>query len=173
MPQAIGTRPRIVLMLVIPLWRDVHFYCIHRLIHWGKLYDWVHELHHRNVNPGPWSGLAMHPVESIFYFSSVVLLWVVPAHPFHVLFLLQNMAFSASHGHAGFDRLGDDEHGLNTEVYMHYLHHKYFEVNYGSLGLVPIDQWFGTDHDGTPEADARMNARMMKLAEKRAAKIKS
>lgn len=51
-----------------------------------------------------------------------------------------------------------EEKGMQTHAYTHYLHHKYFEVNYGE-GLVPIDHWMGTWHDGSPEADARMEAR--------------
>ena len=54
-----------LLMLAVPFWRNFHFYCIHRLIHWKPLYDWVHYVHHKNVNVGPWSGLAMHPVEHL------------------------------------------------------------------------------------------------------------
>src|SRR5690349_15266192 len=51
----------------IPFWREFHFYWTHRLIHWKPLYKHVHYLHHKNVNPGPWSGLAMHPVEHVIY----------------------------------------------------------------------------------------------------------
>ena len=47
----------------------------------------------------------------------------------------------------------------------HYLHHKYFEVNYGD-GLIPFDKWFGTWHDGSSEGDARMNARYEKRKER-------
>jgi sterol desaturase/sphingolipid hydroxylase (fatty acid hydroxylase superfamily) len=57
-----------LLMLAIPLLREVHFYCVHRLLHVPVLYRTVHRLHHNNVNPGPWSGLAMHPVEHLLYF---------------------------------------------------------------------------------------------------------
>ena len=60
-----------VLLLLIPLFRELHFYAVHRLIHWPPLYHAVHKLHHNNVNPGPWSGLAMHPVEHLLYFSGV------------------------------------------------------------------------------------------------------
>ena len=49
----------VALMLLIPFFREVHFYLIHRLIHWPPLYRSVHKLHHANVNPGPWSGLAI------------------------------------------------------------------------------------------------------------------
>ena len=66
------------LLLFIPVWREAHFYAIHRLIHWPPLYRNVHRLHHTNVNPGPWLGLSMHPVEHALYFSGVVLHWIVP-----------------------------------------------------------------------------------------------
>lgn len=36
--------------------------------------------------------------------------------------------------------------------------HKNFEVNYGD-GLIPLDRWFGTFHDGTKEGEALMQAR--------------
>ena len=53
----------VVLMALIPLIRDDHFYLTHRLLHWKPLYRCDHYLHHRNVNIGPWSGLSMHPIE--------------------------------------------------------------------------------------------------------------
>ncbi len=62
-------------------------------------------------------------------------------------------------GHFGFDKIEtSDDSVIDTESFDHYLHHKYFEVTYGS-GLVPFDHWFGTWHDGTPAADAAMQAR--------------
>jgi len=32
-------------------------------------------------------------------------------------------------------------------------------VNYGGDGLIPLDQWFGTWHNGSKEDEARMNER--------------
>ena len=62
-------------------------------------------------------------------------------------------------GHTGFDRLvvGEDA-SMDASYYAHYLHHKYFEVNYAD-GMVPLDKWFGSFHDGTPEAHEAMKAR--------------
>ena len=40
----------ILLFLLVPFWREFHFYFIHRLIHWGPLYKRVHYLHHYNIN---------------------------------------------------------------------------------------------------------------------------
>jgi sterol desaturase/sphingolipid hydroxylase (fatty acid hydroxylase superfamily) len=151
-----------LLMLAIPIWRDLHFYLIHRLIHWPPLYRTVHHLHHKNANPGPWSGLAMHPVEHVLYFSGVLIHWIIPSHPLHAIFHLQHLAFAPAQGHSGFDRVvikGDV--ALKTHDYYHYLHHKYFECNYGGDGSVPLDQWFGTFHDGSDEAEEAMNKRFL------------
>jgi hypothetical protein len=43
--------------------------------------------------------------------------------------------------------------------FAHYLHHKYFEVNYAD-GSLPLDRWFGSFHDGSPEAHALMKQRL-------------
>ena len=75
----------ITLFILMPIWNDFHFYRIHRLIHWKPLYRAAHYLHHRNVNVGPWSGLPMHPIEHVLYFTSWLVLLVVPAHPVHLL----------------------------------------------------------------------------------------
>jgi sterol desaturase/sphingolipid hydroxylase (fatty acid hydroxylase superfamily) len=128
------------LFLVIPVFRDLHFYLIHRLIHAHALYHSVHKLHHNNVNPGPWSGLAMHPVEHLLYFSVVLIHWVVPSHPLHAIFNLTHAGLAPAPGHAGFDKvvLGKDS-TIDTHSYEHYLHHKFFECNYAD-GVIPLDK---------------------------------
>ncbi|WP_172330098.1 sterol desaturase family protein [Mangrovicoccus sp. HB161399] len=149
----------ILFMALIPIWREFHFYCIHRLIHWGPFYRWIHKLHHNNVNPGPWSSLSMHPVEHALYFSVVLIHVILPSHPLHALFSLHHAAFGSLIGHIGFDKVvTGDRAAMDTHAYSHYLHHKFFEVNYGD-GLVPLDRVFGTFHDGTPEGDRAMDAR--------------
>jgi sterol desaturase/sphingolipid hydroxylase (fatty acid hydroxylase superfamily) len=147
-------------MLFIPVFQETHFYVIHRLIHWPPLYRAVHSLHHENVNPGPWSGVAMHPVEHVLYFSGVFLHWILPSHPLHVLFHLQYTALSPTQGHCGFHKIElPGKIAICTEQYAHYLHHKYFEVNYGG-DIVPFDKLFGTFHDGSDEAQEALNRRM-------------
>lgn len=138
-------------LCAIPLWREFHFYWIHRLIHWRPLYRHVHYLHHKNINPGPWSGMAMHPVEHLFYFSVVLIHFVVPSHPLHFLFNSQHTALTPAGGHHGFEGplLGGK---LPTGSYFHYLHHRYFECNYGEATL-PLDRWFGTFRDGLPQGE--------------------
>lgn len=150
----------IALLLLGQLWAALHFYLIHRLIHVGPLYHLIHKLHHKNVNPGPWSGLSMHPLEHILYFSSVLIHFIVPSHPLHAMFQLMAKALAPARGHLGFHGIvTDNGKYIETDDYLHYLHHKYFEVNYGDQ-VIPLDEWFGTAHDGSLEADEAMFKRI-------------
>lgn len=154
----------VALFFLVPLVHEVGFYCAHRLLHWPPLYRVAHRLHHRNVNPIPWSGLSMHPIEHLIYFASVLVFFVVPGHPVHMINLASRLGLAPAQGHTGFDRVvvGDDS-AVNTSYYAHYLHHRYHEVNYAD-GMVPLDKWFGSFHDGSPEADEAMKARRKRRA---------
>ena len=148
-----------LLFLLTPIWISFHFYWIHRLLHWPPLYKLAHGLHHRNINVGPWSGLSMHPIEHLLFFSSILIHLVVPAHPLHILFHMQHQSLTAATSHTGFENLlVKDEKSLALGTFHHQLHHRYFEVNYGNLQM-PWDKWFGSFHDGTAEAHERMKHR--------------
>lgn len=137
----------------------VQFYATHRLLHVDPIYRWAHSLHHRNVNTGPWSGISMHPLEHVLYFSLPFVFLVIPGSPFIATFCLVYLMISPSPSHSGFDRF---EISKTTSFrggnYFHNLHHRYFEVNYGML-LLPLDKWFGTFHDGSQEAHEQMKDR--------------
>ena len=148
----------LALGFVLPIWHELHFFCVHRLIHTPFLYKWVHSVHHNSVNPSPFSSLAMHPVEHILYFSSVLLHLVIPSNPILALYQMHFAGFGAMVGHIGYDKIEVGHGGFDTHAYSHYLHHKHFEVNYGD-GLMPLDKLFGTWHDGTQAAEAQMEAR--------------
>ena len=148
--------------LFIPIIHEVHFYCIHRLIHVPFLYKYVHSVHHHSVNPSPWSSLSMHPIEHLLYWSDSLIHLIVPSHPLLLLYHLHVTGTGAVVGHVGFDKIvtGNDS-GIDTHAFTHYLHHKYFEVNY-SEGNIPLDKWFCTWHDGTAQGEASMDARFQK-----------
>lgn len=161
----------LALSLLAPALHEVHFFCIHRLIHTPFLYKHVHSVHHNSINPSPWSSLSMHPVEHILYFGEIAWHFVIPSNPVVMLFNSHMVGFGAINGHIGFDKLEiTDETVLDSHAYTHYLHHKYFEVNYGADGLVPLDKWFGYWHDGSKEADEQMKARFRKKKERLKAK---
>ena len=145
--------------LLIPMIHELHFYCIHRLIHVPILYKWIHSVHHNSVNPSPWSSLSMHPVEHLLYWSDSLIHLILPSHPLLLLYHLHVTGTGAVVGHIGFDKIeaGDDT-AVDTHAYAHYLHHKYFEVNYAD-GTTALDKLFGTWHDGSKEAQAQMEAR--------------
>ena len=147
------------IFLIVPFVHEVGFYFAHRFLHWPPLYRIAHKLHHRNTNPGPWSGLSMHPIEHVIYFAPTLGFFVVAAHPVHMINLISRLGVAPAQGHTGFDRLvTGEETSVDASYYAHYLHHKYFEVNYAD-GMVPLDKWFGSFHDGTPEAHEKMKQR--------------
>lgn len=149
----------VLLFALTPVWISFHFYWIHRLIHVPRLYKAFHALHHRNTNVGPWSGLSMHPVEHLLFFSSILIHFIVPAHPLHILFHMQHQALTAATSHTGFEGLVvKDENRLALGTFHHQMHHRYFECNYGNLEM-PWDKWFGSFHDGTDQSHQEFKQR--------------
>ncbi len=142
----------VLLILLLPAWETLHFFLIHRLIHWPPLFRLVHSLHHRNINVGPWSGMSMHPVEHAIYLSTVLIHFIVPAHPLLLLFHLQYFTLSAVTTHTGYQGLiVKGRMILPLGTFHHQLHHRFFECNYGGLE-VPMDKWTGNFHNGTAES---------------------
>ena len=142
-----------VLFFLIPTIRDIHFYLTHRLLHWAPLYRIAHSVHHRNTNPGPWSGMSMHPIEHIIYFSGILIHWIIPSHPLIAMWHIFHAAIAPHAGHAGYEKMVfKNGKWIDIGAYDHYLHHKYFECNYGGGNFGILDKWFGTLHDGSDEA---------------------
>ena len=69
----------------VPVFREFHFYWAHRMLHCRVLYRFVHSLHHRNVDPEPFSGLCMHPIEHLYYLTTVLPSVFLMLSPFHFL----------------------------------------------------------------------------------------
>ena len=162
----------LAMFLIIPIWSSMHFYWIHRALHWRPLYKVAHALHHRNVTVGPWTGISMHPLEHIPYFSSVLLNFFCAAHPVHMLFHLYVQALSPACSHSGYDGIMvKGESRLSLGDFFHQLHHRHFACNYGTAEI-PWDVWFGSFHDGTPESTQRMRERQ-RLAVKSVLQMKA
>ncbi len=153
----------VALIVLIPIWAGLHFYWLHRLLHVGKLYTWFHSWHHKNINTGPWSGLAMHPVESFFLMFDTMIFFLLPAHPVHVLFLLLHHGIGAPTSHAGFENIKLGKVGkFALGDFFHQLHHKFFDCNYGTWET-PWDRWFNTFHDGTADGNELVKERRRKI----------
>ena len=149
----------VLFFLLIPPWESLYFYVIHRALHSKWLYRF-HALHHRNTDVGPWSGLSMHPIEHFLYFGTALIHFVVPTHPVHVICHLMFFGLYAIVTHAGFEGLWlKGKKRLHLGNFHHQMHHRFFEVNYGTLEI-PMDKLFGTFHDGTEMGEAMMKERL-------------
>merc|ERR1719394_72922 len=79
-----------IMLFVSPFFREFHFVIYHRILHIQPLYKWFHAHHHLSYNPSPWSGLSMHPVESITYFTGPMIPCLLfKTHP--IVFLFANV----------------------------------------------------------------------------------
>eukprot|EP00039_Didymoeca_costata_P023340 m.6765 g.6765 ORF g.6765 m.6765 type:complete len:469 (-) comp3580_c0_seq1:124-1530(-) len=125
--------------LFIPLWRDFHFYFAHRFLHLRGLYKYVHSLHHRNNDIEPFSGLCMHPIEHLYYFSCFAPSLISGLSPFILMWNGIHLLISPAASHSGWE-----DHFQSDQF--HYLHHAKFECNYGTSGP-PMDKMFGTFRD--------------------------
>lgn len=149
--------------VLLPIWSAFHFYWVHRLLHVPYVYKRIHSLHHKNINIGPWSGLAMHPAEHMLYISSMCIHWLVASHPLHIIFHVVWLGPGAAMSHTGYEQLlVKDKQRLALGTFYHQLHHRYFECNYGNQEL-PWDRWFGTFHDGSDECTKQTRARRKKM----------
>ena len=117
-------------LFVLPFWREIHFFIYHRILHHPLCYKRFHAHHHLSYNPGPWSGLSMHPVESITYFTGTLLPFLLHLHPLHYLYANIHAQMASIYGHHGYDIYGCS--------YFHYLHHSKTNVNFGTPFL-PLD----------------------------------
>lgn len=154
----------VVLLAAVPYWSIAWFSLTHRLLHNGAVYRRVHSWHHRNDNLGPWSGLAMHPLEHVVLFGDVVLLLVVPSHPIHLYFIMLHHGLGAPLSHTGFHalRLGRRLRFAFGDFH-HQLHHRFVECNYGGPEF-PLDDLLGSWHDGSPEGDRLIAERIRRLS---------
>ena len=153
-----------ILFILIPHIRAHHFYFSHRLTHWKPFYDSAHYLHHKNTNTGPWSGLSMHPIEHLIYLSGIIIHWIIPSHPIHASFHIMHACVAPTWGHCGFEKIiaNKSEIKLEINIFFHYLHHRYFECNYGDPS-VPWDKLFGSFFDGSNKSKIKMKGRLKNM----------
>merc|ERR1719357_602102 len=136
----------IMSMFLVPLYREFHFYFAHRFIHIKAMYKYIHSLHHRNSDIEPFAGLCMHPIEHLYYYSSVGPSLLLFTTPFAFMWNGVHLLISPAASHSGW------EDHFQSDQY-HYLHHRFFECNYGTSGT-PFDKMFGTFRDKLKDTGA-------------------
>ena len=162
-PQIAFAESPVWFIALIPVWSIAYFSVGHWLLHRGPAYTHVHSWHHRNVNLGPWSGLAMHPAEHVVLYGDVLLFLVVASHPIHLLFAMMHHTLGAPLSHTGYDGIKAGAITLPVGDFHHQLHHRFIECNYGGPES-PIDDWLDSFHDGTAEGDKHIAARRRRLS---------
>lgn len=124
----------VLLMMAV---RDTLFYFSHRAMHHRAVFRFFHRSHHRSVKPNPWTGYAVHPLESLFdaVLPTLVILFLVPKHPVAYLIFLWIDVVYAVYGHMGIELYprGFSRHWLgrwiNTAT-AHDAHHATGKWNY-------------------------------------------
>ena len=148
---------------LIILFRVFHFYWTHRLTHWKPYYRAAHYVHHKNVNPGPWSGFSMHPLEHLIYLSGFLIHWIVPSHPIHLMYHLLHAGLTPANGHSGFHRIEGEREAQRQERGLLPLPASPLLRLQLRHTMVPLDRWFGSFHNGSPEAHEAMRSRHRRI----------
>ena len=102
----------------------------------------------------------MHPIEHTLYISSLLIHFIIPSHPLHILYHLYWLVLGTVSTHAGYENIWiKDKNLLAVGSFFHHLHHRYFSCNYGNPEI-PFDRWFGSYHDGTEEATKKLRNKL-------------
>ncbi len=100
----------------------------------------------------------MHPVEHVGLYSDAVLDLFIASHPAHLIFNLMLHTIGGPVSPCGYDKLHVGGTQIQVGDFMHQLHRRFFDCNYGTY-KTPWDKAFNSFHDGTPQGDARTNER--------------
>jgi lathosterol oxidase len=131
---------------VLYLWNELHFFVIHRALHWKPLYRSVHVWHHRSVVTTPFSAYSFHPVESFLLGSVMPLALLLHAFsPWALLGLtVMSLVLNVS-GHLPYEQIREGSQlfrRLLPHSRYHNRHHREFHTHY-AFSLVWLDRWLG------------------------------
>lgn len=117
--------------------QDTWFYWMHRLMHIKIIFKYIHIIHHKSINPTPFSAYSFHPIEA-FIESSVfyIILFIIPIHPLAVFIAVNLSLLINVYGHLGYEIFPKKITKtflfkiINTSVH-HNMHHRNIKGNYG------------------------------------------
>jgi sterol desaturase/sphingolipid hydroxylase (fatty acid hydroxylase superfamily) len=124
----------ILLMIVL---HDAYYYWMHRLLHWEKIFKYVHKTHHLSLNPTPFSAYALHPVEALINVSIIPL--IVFTIPYHVsavtIFSAYTLMMNVG-GHMGYEFFpkgfaANKWFNWHNSATHHNMHHRFVRYNFG------------------------------------------
>ena len=114
---------------------EILFYYSHRLLHTPKFYK-IHKLHHHFKSPNTLTALYCHPIE--FLISNLIPLTsgflIFGIDIYFVLIWIVGACLGTQYHHSGYRHILNFTFDDNPNF--HDLHHKYFNCNYGHLGIL-------------------------------------
>jgi Delta7-sterol 5-desaturase len=124
-------------------WNEIHFYCMHRLLHTRWLYRHVHRIHHESVVPTPFSTYSFHWLEAVLLGSVMILpmLFYKFSAPAILALPAMSIAFNTI-GHSNYN-LFAGRPAMHSASLEHAMHHLRVSGNYGFY-LPFLDAWAGT-----------------------------
>lgn len=125
------------------MFTDTLIYWIHRWLHWGLVYKYIHKLHHKYKQTTPFSAFSFHPLDG----------WSqsIPYHLYPFFFPMHNYLYTVTLMVVALwtinihDRVTFDIWGVNGAAH-HTMHHEKFNYNYGQY-FVFWDWVLGTYKD--------------------------
>jgi lathosterol oxidase len=113
------------------VWNEVHFYCIHRLLHTRWLYRHVHRVHHESVVPTPFSIYSFHWLEAVLLGSVMILALMVFRPSVQALLGLPlTSLFFNTVGHCNYNIFANHR-SIHSAADQHSQHHLRVAGNYG------------------------------------------
>lgn len=133
------------------LLHDTYFYWTHRLLHTKLLYKRFHLVHHKSINPSPFSSFSFHFMEALIAaIVTIPIVFIIPIHPIAILiYSLLSFAMNV-YGHLGYEIMPKWFRRtvlfkiFNTSVH-HNMHHSKFVGNFG-LYTRFWDRLLGTEY---------------------------
>lgn len=145
-------------VVICILMHDTYFYWTHRLMHWKKIFPYIHHIHHKSHNPTPLAAYSFHPLEALVEVGIIpVIVFTIPVHATALRYFSVYMIVLNVIGHLGHEVFTRKfmqspwlKYFLNTSTH-HNMHHKYSKCNYG-LYFNFWDRLMGTNHPGYEKA---------------------
>ena len=113
------------------VWNEIHFYCIHRMLHTRWLYRHVHRVHHESVVPTPFSIYSFHWLEAVLLGSVMILALMVfrPSVEALIGLPLTSLFFNTV-GHCNYNVFAYHR-SIHSAAVQHSNHHLRVAGNYG------------------------------------------
>jgi Delta7-sterol 5-desaturase len=125
---------------------DTWFYWLHRAMHQGRFYTYVHKLHHLSTSPNLLTTLSVNPLESLINGGFVplflsVMTFIAPVHENAMALITPTNIIMGLYVHSGYElfpRWWNKSWATKWFITatFHDQHHKYFNYNFGGYTTI-------------------------------------